>query len=95
MINICVQDYMTKDKIEIDPFIQLLRENSKLSDEDEAKFAEVERIYQEIGLAKNQRMCPKCEEVMTSTHKYDFVQCKCDYLGIDEVLDYTEVQVFW
>lgn len=94
MIKTCVQDYMTKDKIEIDPFIQLLRENSKLSDEDEAKFAEVERLYHEKGLAKNQRMCPKCKEVITSTHRHDFVQCKCSYLGIDGGLDYTEVHVF-
>lgn len=98
LIKACVQKYMLRDEIEEDPFIEFmryLREDCKVSDEDETKFAEVKRIYQEKGLAKNQRMCPKCQEVITSTHRHHFVQCKCGYLGIDGGLDYTEIHIFF
>ncbi|MDM1398831.1 hypothetical protein HX049_16940 [Myroides odoratimimus] len=98
VIKACVQKHMLRDEIEEDPFIEFmryLREDCKVSDEEQAKFKEVERIYQEKGLAKNQRMCPKCQEVITSTHRHHFVQCKCGYLGIDGGLDYTEIHIFF
>ncbi|MCA4807324.1 DUF7695 domain-containing protein [Myroides odoratimimus] len=95
LIKACIQKYMLGDKIQIDPFIQSLREDCRVSDEEQAKFKEVERIFQEKGLDKNQRMCPKCQEVIASTHRHHFVQCKCGYLGIDGGLDYTEIHIFF
>ena len=97
LIKACVQKYMLRDEIEVDPFIefrQSLREDCKPSAEEVAKFFEVARLHQENGLDKNQRMCPKCLEVITSKYTHDFVRCKCGYLGIDGGLDYTEVHVF-
>lgn len=95
LIKACIQKYMLDDKIQIDPFIQSLREDCRVSNEEQAKFKEVERIYQEKGLDKNQRMCPKCQEVITSTHRHHFSRCGCGYMAIDGGLDYTEIHIFF
>lgn len=79
----------------MDDFTKALKEARKISDMDEAKFAEVQRFYEENELTKNQRMCPKCKEVITSRHSNDFVQCKCGYLGIDGGLDYIDIHIFF
>ncbi|MDM1499635.1 DUF7695 domain-containing protein [Myroides odoratimimus] len=98
VIKACVQKHILRDEIEMDPliqFMQSLREDCKVSDEEQAKFKEVERIYKEKGLAKNKRMCPKCQEVITSTHRHHFARCGCGYMGIDGGLDYTEIHIFF
>lgn len=98
VIKACIPKHILRDDKEVDPLIQFkqsLKEDCKPSDEEQAKFKEVERIYQEKGLAKNQRMCPKCQEVITSTHRHHFTRCGCGYMGIDGGLDYTEIHIFF
>lgn len=96
VIKTYILDYMiSSGELVIDDFAEGLKESRKLSDEEEAKFTEVEHLYQEKGLAKNQRICPKCNEVISSTHTHDFVQCKCGYLGIDGGMDYTNVHILF
>jgi len=36
-----------------------------------------------MKLEKNQRQCPYCKEVLTSTSNYDLKTCKCGHLTID------------
>lgn len=67
----------------MDNFMKQLQADRKLSPEEEAKFAEIDCLYRDKGLDKNQRMCPKCLEILTSTHTHDFVRCGCGYMGID------------
>lgn len=77
----------------MDDFMKQLQAARKLSSEEEAKFAEIDLLYRDKGLAKNQRMCPKCLEILTSTHSHDFVRCSCGYMGIDGG-DYIRISVF-
>lgn len=34
--------------------------------------------------ASNQFQCPRCKEILTSTHNYDLQKCKCGALAIDD-----------
>jgi len=44
-----------------------------------------------MKLEKNQRQCPYCKEVLTSTSNYDLKTCKCGHLTIDGGADNLRV----
>lgn len=48
-----------------------------------ADFKEVEDLAKEQGLQENQRQCPKCKDILTTTHEHDLKKCSCNYLTID------------
>lgn len=61
IIKTYISDYMIKNnEFVIDDFAQRIKKSRIVSDEEQIKFSEVERLYQENGLAKNQRIFPKC-----------------------------------
>jgi hypothetical protein len=34
-------------------------------------------------ILKNQAQCKKCQTIITSTHRHDFVSCPCGALSVD------------
>lgn len=36
-----------------------------------------------MKIEKNQRQCPYCKEILTSTNNYDLKSCECGHLTID------------
>ncbi|MDM1397772.1 hypothetical protein HX049_11335 [Myroides odoratimimus] len=75
-------------------FNNKLTESRKLGNEEELKFVEIADLHRKIGLAKNERMCPKCLEIIISKYRHDFVRCECGYLGLDGGEDYTNIHLF-
>lgn len=49
----------------------------------EEKVNEINKLSEEKKLNKNQRICPKCKDILTSESNYDFKKCCCGYLTID------------
>ena len=44
-------------------------------------------------LTRNAAFCRKCEQIIVSQHRHDFVTCKCGDIAVDGGLDY-ERRVF-
>ena len=42
-----------------------------------------------MKLIRNRAQCRKCEDVIESKHRHDFVRCKCGAIYIDGGLEYT------
>ena len=40
-------------------------------------------------LVRNAAKCLECDEVIESTHRWDFVRCSCENLFVDGGLDYV------
>ena len=40
-------------------------------------------------LVQNQIKCKKCEDVIYSRHRHDFVSCKCGAVSVDGGMDYA------
>lgn len=36
-----------------------------------------------MKLDKNQYQCPRCKDILTSEHNYDFKRCSCGAVAID------------
>ena len=41
-----------------------------------------------MKLIRNRAQCRKCEDIIESKHRHDFVRCKCGSIFIDGGLDY-------
>ena len=46
----------------------------------------VRRKYNVGDIFLNQAKCLKCNDVITSSHRHDFVWCSCKSLAVDEVV---------
>jgi hypothetical protein len=47
------------------------------------------KMSTEWPLIKNVAKCLKCEEIIESKHRHNFVSCKCGNLFVDGGLEYT------
>ncbi len=43
---------------------------------------------QTITAARNRARCRKCQDIVESKHRHDFVQCKCGAIAVDGGTDY-------
>ena len=41
-----------------------------------------------MKLIRNRAQCRKCEDIIESKHRHDFVRCKCGSIFIDGGLEY-------
>ncbi|SEL30922.1 DUF7695 domain-containing protein [Parapedobacter koreensis] len=49
----------------------------------EKELMKVDTLSISKGLNRNQRQCPRCDDILTPSHNYDMKICKCGYLSID------------
>lgn len=40
-------------------------------------------FYRLFKVVLNRAQCKKCGDIITSTHRHDFVSCKCDAIFVD------------
>ena len=41
-----------------------------------------------MAILRNKAQCKVCEDIIESTHRHDFVRCKCGEIFVDGGIDY-------
>ena len=47
-------------------------------------------VFYRPKILRNSAQCRRCSEIIESTHRHDFVKCRCAAIGVDGDLDYLK-----
>lgn len=54
------------------------------------RLANIGKVEKERNIIKNQIMCNSCFDVIESTHRHDYKQCKCKKVSVDGGNEYLK-----